>query len=79
MPRWFIKPTVLSFSDCERDEEIPMKILHILNDGPTELSDSVIRAEAEDHEITIVDLSERAASYESIVDAIFTADKVVSW
>lgn len=56
-----------------------MKILHMLNDGPTKLSDDIISVQAKDHEVKIIDLSKMDASYESIVDDIFASDKVISW
>ncbi|MEW6109366.1 MAG: hypothetical protein AB1632_09415 [Nitrospirota bacterium] len=56
-----------------------MKILHILNDGPTKLSDQVISVQSTDNEIKVVDLSKKEASYESIVDDIFSYDRVISW
>ncbi len=56
-----------------------MKILHILNDGPTELSSKIIEAQSKDNEIKIIELSKKDTSYESIVDEIFSHDKVVSW
>ena len=56
-----------------------MKILHILNDGPAQLSDQIISVQAKEHEVKVIDLSKKAASYESIVDDIFSYDKVISW
>jgi hypothetical protein len=56
-----------------------MKILHILNDGTSKLSDEIIRAQSKNNEVKVIDLSKREASYESIVDDIFSHDKVVSW
>ena len=56
-----------------------MKILHILNDGPDELSGKVMDAQSESNEITVVDLTEGNISYESLVDAIFSCDRVISW
>lgn len=56
-----------------------MKILHILNDGPTKLSDEIIKAQAKENEVKVIDLSKKAESYENVVDAIFSHDKVVSW
>ena len=56
-----------------------MKILHILNDGPAKLSDQVINVQSKDQEVKIIDLSKKTASYESIVDDIFSYDKVISW
>lgn len=56
-----------------------MKILHILKDGPTALSDQVINVQSKDNSVKIIDLSKKTASYESIVDDIFSHDRVVSW
>jgi hypothetical protein len=56
-----------------------MKILHLLNDGPSKLSDQIIAVQKQDHEIKVIDLSKKEASYESIVDDIFSYDRVVSW
>jgi len=56
-----------------------MKILHILNDGPDKLSDQIISVQKKDNEVKIINLSKKEASYESIVDDIFSYDKVVSW
>lgn len=56
-----------------------MKILHILNDGPAKLSDQIINEQKKEHEIKVIDLTKKEASYESIVDDIFSYDKVISW
>jgi hypothetical protein len=56
-----------------------MKILHLLKDGPTKLSDQIISAQAKEHEIKVIDMSKNEASYESIVDDIFAYDRVISW
>lgn len=56
-----------------------MRILHILNDGPTKLSDEIIAAQSKENEVRIIDLSRKDATYEDIVDAIFSYEKVVSW
>jgi len=56
-----------------------MKILHILNDGPTGLSNQIIEVESKDNTVKIIDLSKKEASYEAIVDEIFFSDKVISW
>jgi hypothetical protein len=56
-----------------------MKILHILNDGPTPLSDRIIGLQAREHEIKVIDLSKREMSYEDIVDEIVACDRVISW
>ncbi len=56
-----------------------MKILHILNSGPTKLSDEIIGVQSKDHEVKIIDLSKNEMSYETIIDQIFSHDKVISW
>ncbi|MDH4231368.1 MAG: hypothetical protein OEW04_04980 [Nitrospirota bacterium] len=56
-----------------------MKILHILNDGPDKLPESIISVHERDNEVKIIDLSKKDISYDSIVDDIFTSDKVISW
>ncbi len=56
-----------------------MKILHILNDGPTKLSDQIISVQSKDNEVKVIDLSKLNASYESVVDDIFSFDRVISW
>lgn len=56
-----------------------MKILHILNDGPTELSDRIIGVQAKTNEVKVIDLSKKDSSYEAIVEDIFSHEKVISW
>ena len=56
-----------------------MKILHILNDGPTEISAKIIGGQSKDHEVKVVDPSRKEISYEAIIDAIVSSDKVISW
>jgi hypothetical protein len=56
-----------------------MKILHIVNDGPSELSTKIIGAQSKDHEVKVINLSKKEMSYEAIIDAIVSSDKVVSW
>lgn len=55
-----------------------MKILHILNDGPSDLSAKIIETQSKEHEVKVVELS-RKKSYESLIDDIFSHDKVISW
>jgi hypothetical protein len=56
-----------------------MKILHILNDGPGQLSSQIIEVQSRDHEVEVVDLSTGEFSYQAVVDIIFACDKVISW
>lgn len=77
-------PTESLFSsDHERIEkkqgEDNMKILHIINDSPTKLSDEIISVQSKDHDVKVINLAKKEASYESIIDDIFAHDRVVSW
>ncbi len=54
-----------------------MKILHILNDGPTDLSTQITDVQKQDNEVKVVELS--GVSHEELVDEIFANDKVISW
>ncbi|MBI5638892.1 MAG: hypothetical protein HZA17_00555 [Nitrospirae bacterium] len=56
-----------------------MKILHILNDGPSDLSGKIISVQSREHEVKAIDLSKNEVPYERIIDEIFSADKVISW
>ena len=56
-----------------------MKILHILNDVPSDLSRQIIDFQSAENEVKIVELFDENKSYEAIVDDIFAYDRVVSW
>ena len=56
-----------------------MKILHLLKDGPSTLSDRIISVQSKEHDVKVIDMTMKEASYESIVDDIFAYDKVISW
>jgi hypothetical protein len=56
-----------------------MKILHILNDGPTELSTKIIDIQSKEHDVKVIDLSKKDLPYEVIIDEIFSHDRVISW
>lgn len=56
-----------------------MKILHILNDGPSKLSDEIISVQSKENEVKVINLAKKEASYESVIDDIFSFDRVVSW
>ncbi len=56
-----------------------MKILHILNDGPSDLSKRVIGAQSEGNEVKVIEISDKNKSYEAIIDDIFAYDRVISW
>lgn len=56
-----------------------MKILHILNDGPSELSTRIIDLQSADNELKVIELSDNNKSYDAIIDDIFSYDRVISW
>ena len=56
-----------------------MKILHILNDGPSDLAKQVIDVQSAGNEVKVIELSDKHMSYEAIIDDIFAYDRVVSW
>lgn len=56
-----------------------MKLLHILIDGPEDLPSRIVKAQSGAHEVEVIDLSQEGISYDAVVDAIFSCDKVVSW
>jgi len=56
-----------------------MHILHILNDGPGELSDQIINVHSRECDVEVVDLNKKEISYEDLVDKIFSCDLVISW
>lgn len=56
-----------------------MKILHILNDGPSDYSKQIIDLQSAGNEVKIINLSDENKSYEAIIDDIFAYDRVISW
>jgi len=56
-----------------------MKILHILRSGPDEMVEMFIGSVFENSESIRVPLYEDAQDYDSLIQQLFSADKVVSW
>ncbi|MEJ2183511.1 MAG: hypothetical protein P8Y66_08305 [Nitrospirota bacterium] len=56
-----------------------MKVLHILFDGPDDLSARIISAQAPAAEVKVVDFPGSGLSYEALIEEIFGHDRVVSW
>lgn len=56
-----------------------MKLLHILADGPEDLPGRIAEAQSREHEVEVIDLSQEGVSYDTVVDAIFSCDKVIMW
>jgi hypothetical protein len=43
------------------------------------MSTKIIGVQSKDNEVKVVDLSKKEMSYEAIIDAIVSSDKVISW
>jgi hypothetical protein len=56
-----------------------MKVLHLLTDGPTDVSTKIIEGQSAGNDIKVIDMSKKEASYEDIIDEIFSRDRVISW
>ncbi len=56
-----------------------MKILYLLHDGAGAPAGEWIDALAGGHQVEVIDLGERAVSYDALIDKIFASDKVISW
>ena len=56
-----------------------MKLLHILVDGPGDLPGRIVEAQSGNHEVEVIDLSREGVSYDAVIDAIFSCDKVIAW
>jgi uncharacterized membrane protein len=65
--------------DRDRGAASPMKVLHLLRDGPEATATRIIAVHAREHQVTVIDLGARAISYEDLVDQIFAHDKVICW
>ncbi len=56
-----------------------MKILHIINEGLSPLPERIIDVQSRDNEVRVVELSKKDISYESVINDIFSHDRVISW
>lgn len=56
-----------------------MKVLYLLVDGPATAPKELIETQGLEHEVETVDLAQSHLSYESVVEKIFAADRVISW
>ena len=56
-----------------------MKVLHILNDGPSDDAQYIIEQQSTNYEVQIIDLSKDDINYDELVDLIESCDKVLSW
>jgi hypothetical protein len=56
-----------------------MKVLYLLIDGPATAPKALIEAQGLEHAVETVDLAQPNVPYESVVEKIFAADRVISW
>lgn len=56
-----------------------MHVLHLLNDGPEAAPGEILKLQAAEFEVEVIDLSRLGISYEDLVEKIFASDKVISW
>jgi len=56
-----------------------VKILYLVHEGANASATEWIVALAEDHQVEVIELVEKAVPYDVLVDKIFASDKVISW
>jgi hypothetical protein len=56
-----------------------MKILHVLKSAPDEMTGTLMKAVSEGEETTVFRLYENEPDYESLLDMVFSHEKVISW
>jgi hypothetical protein len=56
-----------------------MKVLHLFKSEPDETTKKIIEMHKAENEVKVNDLTKGDISYESLVDDIFSYDKVISW
>jgi hypothetical protein len=56
-----------------------MKILYIIKSQPDETIRKIIERHNQGNEVKVIDLNADELSYKSIIEDVFTYDKVISW
>lgn len=56
-----------------------MKLLHLLKSEPDDLTTKLMKAASEGEETSMFRLYENEPDYESLLDLIFSHEKVISW
>ncbi len=56
-----------------------MKILHIVNSSADKNVGDLMSAQEKDNEVKLIKLDSADVSYDSLIDEIENADKVISW
>lgn len=55
-----------------------MKVLYILKQDPDSTLNTFIELQKKEHDVSIIDLR-KDTDYDSIIDAIASNDKIISW
>ena len=56
-----------------------MKVLHLLKSEPDETARKIMEIHKAENDVKVIDLTKGDFSYESIIEDIFSYDKVISW
>ncbi|WP_333656118.1 hypothetical protein [Dissulfurispira sp.] len=56
-----------------------MKVLHLFKSEPDETTKKIIEMHKAENEVKVIDLTEGNISYGSLVEDMFSYDKVISW
>ncbi|MCL4536921.1 MAG: hypothetical protein M1610_04955 [Nitrospirae bacterium] len=56
-----------------------MKVLHLLKSEPDETTRKIMEIHKAENDVKVIDLTKGDFSYESIIEDIFSYDKVISW
>jgi hypothetical protein len=56
-----------------------MKILHLVKSEPSPLVKKIIETHSKSHEVKVINLAKKEASYETIIDEVASCDKLMSW
>lgn len=56
-----------------------MKVLHLLKSEPDEATNKIIGMHKAENDVKVIDLTKGDISYESLIEDIFSYDKVISW
>ena len=56
-----------------------MKIIHIVNQKPTQKVINLIDEQRKAHDVEIINLDEGQPDYDAIIEKVINCDRVISW
>lgn len=56
-----------------------MKIIHIVNQKPTQYVINLIDEQRKAHDVEIINLEDGQPDYDAIIDKVINCDRVISW